>query len=171
MSTQLPTMAELDGTPRLTPLGKRIERLRIERGLSKQRLAQRSGTSRQQLWRVMSGKAELTGGHCLRLAEALGIDPRLLSCPELPLPEESIAATAAPTRAAMAAPTRATSAREYLERSELIARTLRTLPDGPGGIALKRGFLNALEDAARDHRLELPAGFFELRRRVLNEEL
>ena len=46
------------GAPELTELGKRIEKLRIDRGLSKQHLARHAGTSRQQLWRVMTGKSE-----------------------------------------------------------------------------------------------------------------
>ena len=49
-----------DGAAELTSLGKRLEILRIERGLSKQKLARHAGTSRQQLWRVMTGKSELT---------------------------------------------------------------------------------------------------------------
>jgi transcriptional regulator with XRE-family HTH domain len=67
-----------DGMPELTPLGKRLELLRIERRLSKSVLAQRAGTSRQQLWRVMTGKSELTGSLCARLADVLEIDSRVL---------------------------------------------------------------------------------------------
>ena len=66
------------GFPELTALGKRIELLRIERGLSKQRLARAAGTSRQQLWRVMTGKSELTVALCHRLAEVLQVDSRSL---------------------------------------------------------------------------------------------
>jgi DNA-binding transcriptional regulator YiaG len=40
--------SESVGFPELTSLGKRIEVLRIGRGLSKQRLARFAGTSRQQ---------------------------------------------------------------------------------------------------------------------------
>ena len=69
---------ELAG-PRLSPLGKRIELLRVDRGLSKQYLARSAGTSRQQLWRVMTGKSELTGTLCQRLATVLDVDSRTLS--------------------------------------------------------------------------------------------
>ena len=58
----------------LTPVGKQIEMLRIQRGLSKQHLARYAGTSRQQLWRVMTGKSELTSSLRHRLAEALHVD-------------------------------------------------------------------------------------------------
>src|SRR3954462_11510217 len=74
MSTQV--AAELDpldqrqGVPEFTELGKRLEILRIERGVSKQRLARHAGTSRQQLWRVMTGKSELTSSLRDRLATA-----------------------------------------------------------------------------------------------------
>lgn len=64
-----------EGTPELTALGKRLEILRIERGVSKQRLARHAGTSRQQLWRVMTGKSELTSSLRDRLASALAVQP------------------------------------------------------------------------------------------------
>src|SRR2546423_10812481 len=68
-----------EGGPELTVLGKRLEILRIERGISKQRLARHAGTSRQQLWRVMTGKSELTSSLRERLAGALSVDPGMLS--------------------------------------------------------------------------------------------
>src|SRR5215217_9345267 len=69
------------GFPELTALGKRIEMLRIERGLSKQYLARFAGTSRQQLWRVMTGKSELTGSLRSRLADALKVSALELDRP------------------------------------------------------------------------------------------
>jgi len=71
--------AELPGFPELTPLGKQIEVLRIGRGMSKQHLAHFAGTSRQQLWRVMRGKSELTDALRQRLAEVLRVDGSELS--------------------------------------------------------------------------------------------
>jgi len=68
-----------EGAPELTALGKRLEFLRIERGISKQHLARHAGTSRQQLWRVMTGKSELTSSLKERLAGALSVDPSELS--------------------------------------------------------------------------------------------
>src|SRR5437763_5512880 len=68
-----PKSVQESGFPELTDLGKRIEMLRIERGLSKQYLARYAGTSRQQLSRVMTGKPELTGGLRSRLADALNV--------------------------------------------------------------------------------------------------
>src|SRR5829696_7615979 len=68
-----------EGAPELTSLGKRLEILRIERGISKQHLARYAGTSRQQLWRVMTGKSELTTSLRERLAGALSVDPSILS--------------------------------------------------------------------------------------------
>src|SRR5580765_5207002 len=62
------------GFPELTPLGKHIEVLRIGRGLSKQHLARFAGTSRQQLWRVMTGKSDLTDALRQRLAHALQVE-------------------------------------------------------------------------------------------------
>lgn len=166
MSTQPFAQIDSGGAPLLTPLGKRIERLRIERGLSKQLLAHASGTSRQQLWRVMSGKSELTPALCLRLAEVLLIDPGLLNCPDLPLP----GGVGDGERAGRDAG-KAISMREYLESMERIVHTLRTIPDGSVGFGVKRAVLDALEDAAREQQLLLGAAFFEVRRRVLNGQL
>src|SRR5512132_2375607 len=67
-----------EGAPELTALGKRLEILRIERGVSKQRLARHAGTSRQQLWRVMTGKSELTSSLRDRLAAALAVEAGVL---------------------------------------------------------------------------------------------
>ena len=74
------------GAPELTQLGKRLEILRIERGVSKQRLARHAGTSRQQLWRVMTGKSELTSSLRERLAFALSVQPAALSSEPSPVP-------------------------------------------------------------------------------------
>src|SRR5919112_3513614 len=80
MSTQALLESTLpEGVPELTTLGKRLEILRIERGISKQHLARYAGTSRQQLWRVMTGKSELTSSLKERLAGALSVDPSLLT--------------------------------------------------------------------------------------------
>jgi transcriptional regulator with XRE-family HTH domain len=158
--------------PELTPLGKRIEMLRIERGISKQHLARFAGTSRQQLWRVMTGKSELTGSLRDRLAEALQVDAPRLS------------ATAAPGAAPPAAwspagsifsprPERAPANElaAYLANADAVATTLRTMPGGPTGRRLKRAFLDTLEDAALEQGLTLDARVFELRRAVVAGEL
>ena len=77
MSTEVMRDSVLaEGVPELTRLGKRLEILRIERGVSKQRLARHAGTSRQQLWRVMTGKSELTSSLRERLASALEVGHR-----------------------------------------------------------------------------------------------
>src|SRR5476649_1805758 len=79
MSTEvLPDFDAAHGISELTVLGKRLEILRIERGVSEQRLARNAGTSRQQLWRVMTGKSELTSSLRERLSAALSVDPAAL---------------------------------------------------------------------------------------------
>ena len=141
------------GAAELTPLGKRIEILRIERGRSKQQLARHAGTSRQQLWRVMTGKSELTTSLRDRLAAALAVDVALLAH------GESIASGAAITVG------------DYLTEPHLLAATLRTLPAGDGGRRLKRALLNALEDLAVETSRALPIDYSEIHRRVLAGEL
>src|SRR6476620_9116147 len=87
MSTQALLESVLpEGVPELTTLGKRLEILRIERGESKQRLARHAGTSRQQLWRVMTGTSEHTRSLGDRLAGALAVKAHLLSSPSEPTP-------------------------------------------------------------------------------------
>src|SRR6476620_7278041 len=106
MSTEIPFDAALpEGVPELTTLGKRLEILRIERGISKQFLARHAGTSRQQLWRVMTGKSELTSSLRARLASALAVDTATLvqSVASSASPESEAALVAQALQAARAA--------------------------------------------------------------------
>lgn len=166
MSTSIqPSDSDSLGFPELTALGKQIEVLRIGRGLSKQFLARHAGTSRQQLWRVMTGKTELTGALRQRLAEALRVDESVLS--------------ATPSRSTMLIPANFTGVepagpvalQEYLARPSLVERTLRTLPNGAAGRELKRSLLNAIEDVALEAGAALPRELFDLRSKVLSGEI
>ena len=147
------------GAPELTELGKRIEKLRIDRGLSKQHLARHAGTSRQQLWRVMTGKSELSGGLGARLTEVLGASV-LSGSPIAPRATRSTLAASLPDPFA-----------EYLADPSAVARTLATIPGGPDGRRVKRRLLDSLEDEAITRGIDLDAAFFDLRRRVLAGEL
>jgi transcriptional regulator with XRE-family HTH domain len=177
MDAELNTRAA--GVPELMELGKRIEMLRIERGLSKQHLARFAGTSRQQLWRVMTGKSELTGPLRERLAEALHISSVEFSTAHRTrrrsIPGATISTTLVPAaRLALgsAAPSSAApTVARYIADASLIERTLRTLPAGSRGLTLKRRVLEAIEDIALDAGLSLGPESFELRRRVLAGEL
>lgn len=172
------------GFPELTGLGTQLEMLRIGRGISKQSLARQAGTSRQQLWRVMTGKSELTSSLRLRLAEVLQVDHRALGQAEGLLrstaaldafAEEVTASRTFPiptpqrTRAG-ASREREASVDDYLADCEAIAHTLATLPPGPAGRRLKRALLNALEECAAERGVRLVPGFFALRGRVINDE-
>src|SRR3982751_4307642 len=101
-----------DGAPELTQLGKRLEILRIERGVSKQHLARHAGTSRQQLWRVMTGKSELTSSLRDRLAFALSVEPAALS--QFGPPRSDRAIDIVPGFNAMPSPFGTPSVSEYL---------------------------------------------------------
>jgi transcriptional regulator with XRE-family HTH domain len=158
-----PQIAEESGFPELTHLGKRIEMLRIERGLSKQHLARHAGTSRQQLWRVMTGKSELTGALRSRLADVLNV-----TAPEFDM-SVARAATTGMTRTGRAA--LSADFAQYVGDPASIARTLGTMPSGDAGRSLKRRLLDSIEDMALDSGSVLDTGFFELRRRVLAGEL
>lgn len=150
------------GIPGFTELGKRIEMLRIERGLSKQHLARHAGTSRQQLWRVMTGKSELTPALRARLAEVLRVTALEL--------EGGAAATRSAATARVAAGAGSTIA-DYLSSSSAVTHTLATMPIGEQGRLVKRAYLDALEDAALASGQPLDSRFFDLRRRVLAGEL
>jgi transcriptional regulator with XRE-family HTH domain len=158
-------VATLGGAPELTTLGKRLELLRIERGLSKQLLAKLAGTSRQQLWRVMTGKSELTGALCQRLAEVLQIDARVLRdwC--------NGANTRLYPPGLSGDPPAPPSLDAYVAELAPIIATLQTLPSGESGRRLKRELLNCIEEVAAEAGLRLSAAFFELRGRVINGEL
>jgi transcriptional regulator with XRE-family HTH domain len=160
------------GFPELSALGKRIEMLRIERGMSKQRLAREAETSRQQLWRVMTGKSDLTASLCHRLAEVLQVDTRTLrggvppgGSAAAPVPASSVPAAGSEREAEA----RVDFAR-YATNVALLERTLATLPADDAGGRLKRELLNCVEEVARDEGLRLPNAFFALRGRVINGE-
>ena len=174
MSTQaLLDSALPEGVPELTTLGKRLEILRIERGISKQHLARYAGTSRQQLWRVMTGKSELTSSLKERLAGALAVDPSLLSngAGQPNTHTFALASTIGANGLDAAGDRGVPTIAEYLEDPQLLATTLRTLPAGDSGRRLKRALLNTLEDLAVEAAQALPLDYSEIRRRVLAGEL
>jgi transcriptional regulator with XRE-family HTH domain len=164
-----PSSSDSTAFPELTPLGKQLEVLRIGRGISKQHLARFAGTSRQQLWRVMTGKSELTDTLRQRLAQALGVDGTLLTAEA-----SAISSTTSGTLRAdfgFGRFVESVSLEAYLAAPECAERTMRTLPNGSAGRELKRTLLNAFEDQALRWEIALPPAFFELRRRVLAGEL
>ncbi len=174
-----------NGVPELTPLGKRIELLRFERRMSKRVLAQRAGTSRQQLWRVMTGKSELTSSLCARLSEVLETDSRLLRDATRQL-IDGVAPSAplsvvhdrlpSPLRADTTENRDGSSERfcetleDYVSSPSGLERTFGTLPNSDDGRRLKRVLLDAIEDIAISRSLKLPQGIFDLRRAVVNAD-
>lgn len=180
------------GVPELTALGKRIEMLRLDRRLSKGVLAQRAGTSRQQLWRVMTGKSELTSSLCARLSEVLEIDSRTLvvvagEALENSTMPRSLASRLSPTRvpyelragdegSSRGGPSSVDASvcrtlEEYVVDTHGLERTFATLPATNDGRRLKRVLLDAIEDIAIARSIKLPHTFFELRRAVVNGDV
>ncbi|CAN5342002.1 hypothetical protein BH09GEM1_BH09GEM1_03760 [soil metagenome] len=145
----------------LTALGMRLEILRIQKGLSKQGLARSAGTSRQQLWRVMTGKSELTTALKVRLAGALACETEVIA------DHSDHTATALDGRS----PARPMTVSDYLTDANHIATTLKTLPLCDEGQRLKRALLNTLEDMAVEAGRTLPADYPEIHRQVLAGEL
>ena len=153
----------------LTALGKRLEMFRIERGVSKQLVARRAGTSRQQLWRVMTGRSELTSSLRERLASALSVEPSALSPTSIANAAASESTARETGTSAQVLVTPATVA-HYLADSRFLAATLQTLPSDEGGRRLKRALLNAVEDLALESGCALPSEHSDIRRRVLAGE-
>ena len=174
MSTKLePTFDAPSGGPELSDLGKRIEWLRIERGLSKQFLARYAGTSRQQLWRVMTGKSELTSALRQRLADVLVVEAGTLAADPArwTVPTATRLSTATRSVVASALLASPTSFEQFASDQAKLEQSLTTLPAGALGRRLKRALLNAIEDVAVEHAVPLNAAFFELRRKVLAGEI
>jgi transcriptional regulator with XRE-family HTH domain len=141
--------------------------VRLVRGVSKQELARAAGTSRQQLWRVMTGKSELTAVLCQRLASVLDIDSRTLSSTSLagvPQPAATVTFSDVHVEASALSPD---SLAAYLAGPAALQRTLRTLPAGDDGIPIKCALLNAVEERARQQRHPIPAWLFRVRASVL----
>ena len=170
MSTEVLADHEAHEAPELTVPGQRLEILRIERAVSKQRLARNAGTSRQQLWRVMTGKSELTSSLRERLAAALSVDPATLFSASSAA-HGSVLTGVQGGEPAPNAPLTPVTMSDYLNDAAHVAATLRTLPSGDGGRRLKRALLNALEDLAVESDAALPLDYSEIRRRVLAGEL
>ena len=160
--------AQPGSLPELTPLGKRIELLRIGRGLSKQLLARKAGTSRQQLWRVMTGKSELTAPLRHRLADVLEVDHRALQVVGESGAEEGGSAFALDPLRAGPAPS---TFEAYVTATDWIRATLRSMPAGDVGRQLKRDLLDAIEERAHARGVRLPPRFFVLRGEVINGDL
>jgi transcriptional regulator with XRE-family HTH domain len=184
MSTDRDEELTAAGVPELTPLGRRIEHLRLERRMSKRILAQRAGTSRQQLWRVMTGKSDLTSSLCARVAEVLEVDSRWLrdtgattysdvhgdngvqrgnGTGHAPSPDAKPVLAGADARLCQ-------TLEEYISASSGLERTFETLPMTDDGRRLKRVLLDAIEDIAIDRSIRLPQAIFDLRRAVVNDD-
>jgi transcriptional regulator with XRE-family HTH domain len=163
------------GVPELTALGKRIEMLRIERRMSKRVLAQRAGTSRQQLWRVMTGKSELTSSLCARLSEVLETDSRSLRDSTIASDSSASGYANQPWRRgddafASGDGKLCQTLEEYVTATHGLERTLQTLPLTRDGRHLRRALLDAVEDIAMSRSLKLPQSVFDLRRSAVNDD-
>ena len=171
MSTSVqPEELSRESAAELTVLGKRLEILRIERGVSKQVLARHAGTSRQQLWRVMTGKSELTNSLRERLATALAIEPTSLTSHGA-VSTQSFSMGTGTTSTSAARDLPSFTVLDYLTHAELLTATLRTMPVCDGGRRLKRALLNTLEDLADESGRPLSADYTDIHKRVLSGEL
>lgn len=181
MSTQIPPAPDtLAGAPDLSPLGIRIEMLRIRCGVSKQQLARAAGVSRQQLWRVLCGKSELTSSLCERLAAALRTDSATLRAGDdvvdpIALAEWVVRGRGArPTGDAtplVEGPIPIATFERFVESPDALRAALAALPACEDGVSLKRALLDAIETVAIARKRPLGAAYFEARRAVVAGDL
>lgn len=151
--------------------GARIEALRRQlrtadgRRLNQAELADLADVSRATL-SVAINADRLTGRTARKLAKVLraeedeilyGVTP---SGQWEPAPEE----TPAPSPNAQ-------ELEEWVSNLDRIVLTLRNFPGGEIGQKLKIGFLNAVEDIARETGNRLPLEYYALRKRVQDDEL
>jgi transcriptional regulator with XRE-family HTH domain len=149
------------GVPELTALGKRIELLRIERGLAKQHLARYAGTSRQQLWRVMTGKSDLTVALAHRLADALQVDTRAL--------RDDAASSATRERPARPSASATRTFAELVADAAALERVLEALPACAAGRRLRLLLLDAVLQLAAERHIALPPHVAALRERTRDD--
>jgi hypothetical protein len=67
-------------------------------------------------------------------------------------------------------PTVPASLESYLDSPALVTRSLRSLPSGDDGVALRTALLNAIEESTRARGLRIPEWLLQLRGSVLNGE-
>lgn len=160
------------GVSDLTVFGEQVERLRKalpkERRPGKAELAAKVGISRSRWHRIMTGRAKLTADEALRLTKILETDVYTLIAHDVPLqqwePEPDVPNDDGITP-------EGAQLEDYLSNFDRIVRTLRNFPGGKLGQRLKIGYLNGVEDAARETGNKLPLEFFTLRKRVLDGDL
>lgn len=160
--------SEESGAPTLSELGRRIELRRLDRRLTKQQLARRAEISRQQLWRVMTGKSDITVALGARLSEVLDVDARWLVADTGARWPRGFSSGPDDRLAAPPPEPPVRTLAELVDRPAVLARVLAELPTDESGRALKRSLLNAIEELASAAALALPAHFFDLRREVVN---
>lgn len=59
-------------------IARRIEEIRTRRGMSRQQLADRLGTTRMRIWRLERGKTQITVDVMARIADELGVSVAVL---------------------------------------------------------------------------------------------
>ena len=155
----------------VSAFGAVVERLRKERGYSKQGLARLLGISRAQVWRIMTGRARLADAELDKLAAALAVPVARLTSAiqdsernggQWEPSDDSSGTGNSPQDDAI---------EDYLSNLDRILVTLRNFPGGSIGLRLKLGYLNAVEDVAREVGEKLPPRYWELRRRVHDGEV
>ncbi len=148
----------------LSETGRIIDAHRTRRRLTKGALARTVGISRQQLWRVMTGKSALTPALRERLATALGAEDlrRDTSLHSARIADEPHAAVDRELRTS-------SELIAYLRSPESIARTLETLPGGSEGRWLYRAVFDVIEEMAAISGVVLGPETIRLRRGVYGE--
>lgn len=157
------------GEEGLTPFGRLVKQLREERRMSPEDLAEKAGIPGTTLWRRLTGRGAITVDEVRRIAEALGV-------PNAVLVREAITAEGGqwepgPDVESLDPSPAGEAITDYVGNLDRILRTLRSFPGGDLGKRLKIGYLNLVEDIARDTGNVMPLEYYGLRKQVNDGEL
>lgn len=158
-------MAKLRDVLELPELGQRLNDLLFRQRLTRSDLAAKAGLSRDRVQQALRGTVTVKTAR--KIASALGVTEEFLLTgkdgDQQWEPADSVAEPA-PSYAGE-------QLEEFLSNMDRIVRTLRNFPGGELGMRLKIGFLNAVEDVARETGNKLPLEYYQLRKRVSDGEL
>jgi hypothetical protein len=159
------TLADAYDLSELSEAGRIIDAHRTRRRLTKGALARSVGISRQQLWRVMTGKSALVPSLRDRLVRVLGAEELATTSmiPARPANESTVGSGRDPRSSS--------ELMRYLRDPAAIARTLDTLPGGSEGRWLYRAVFDVIEEMAAIAGIELSADALRLRRGAFGEHL
>lgn len=148
----------------LSPFGERVQAVLDEQGRSRAWVQKAMGISRTTLWRIMTGRTPATLGDVDAFALLLEVEPRRLV-------PDNLAGQWEPSTEGQRDPSaQGLELEEFVSNMDRIVMTLRNFPGGELGVRIKIGFLNLVEDVARETGHKLPLEYYRIRKEVQDGE-